>query len=501
MDTLNLLLSGFETALTWQNLLFCLIGVSVGMLVGILPGLGPSAGTALLIPLTFAMDPISAIIMLAGIFYGSMYGGTITTVLVNVPGEAASVITSLDGYPMAKQGRAGVALGLSAIGSFIGGTVSLIGLVMVAPLMVDFALAFGPQEFFALVIFGLTMVIGLAGKSIIRGSIAVIIGLILSMVGMAPGSGMVRFTFGFPQLLDGFDFVTIAMGLFGLSEILLSAEEQLKNPEKPAKMKGLFPNRNEWRPSLMAMGRGTILGFFTGLIPGTSSVVPALMSYSLEKKLAKDPSRFGKGAVEGVAGPETANNSFCGGALIPLFLLGIPSSATMAVLLGALILHGLTPGPTMFVQSPDFVWAVIASMFVGNLLLLFMNLPMAKMWAKVATIPSKLLFPIIISISIVGTYSISNSLWEVGGFLAFGIMGYLFKKADIPVAPIALVFILGGLMEESLLQTLTLFEGNLLKIFLRPFSGTLMVCSIAIIVFSIAAGIKKKKDHFMDVEV
>lgn len=501
MDTLQLLFSGFETALTWTNLLYCLIGVSIGMLVGILPGLGPSAGTALLVPITFVMEPISAIIMLAGIFYGSMYGGTITTVLVNVPGEAASVITSLDGYPMAKKGRAGVALGVSAIGSFIGGTISLFGLVLVAPLMLDFALAFGPPEFFALVIFGLTMVVGLAGKSIIRGSIAVLIGLILATIGMAPGSGIVRFSFGVPQLIDGFDFVTIAMGLFGLSEILLSAEQQLMKPEKPAKMSGLFPNRKEWKPSLMSMGRGTVLGFFSGLIPGTSSVVPALLSYSLEKKIAKDPSRFGKGAIEGVAGPETANNAFTGGALIPLFLLGIPSSATMAVLLGALILHGLTPGPTLFVQSPDFVWAVIASMFVGNLILLFMNLPMARMWAKVASIPAKLLFPIIIAISIVGTYSISNSLWDVGGFLAFGIMGYLFKKADIPVAPIALVFILGGLMEESLLQSLTLFEGNILQIFTRPFSGTLMVASIVIITLSIIAGVKKKKEALVDVEV
>ncbi|MCM3651374.1 tripartite tricarboxylate transporter permease [Metabacillus litoralis] len=501
METFSLLLAGFETALTWQNLIYCLIGVSVGMLVGILPGLGPSAGTALLIPMTFAMDPIPAIIMLAGIFYGSMYGGTITTVLVNVPGEAASVITALDGYPMARKGRAGVALGLSAIGSFIGGTLSIAGLVIVAPLLVDFALAFGPPEFFALIIFGMTMVIGLAGKSIIKGTIAVTIGLILALVGIAPGSGIVRFSFGSIHLLDGIDFVTIAMGLFGLSEILLSAEQQFKKTEEPPKLGGLFPQRNEWKPSLMSMGRGTVLGFFSGLIPGTSSVVPALMSYSLEKKLAKEPSRFGKGAVEGVAGPETANNAFCGGALIPLFLLGIPSSATMAVLLGAFILHGLTPGPTMFVQNADFVWAIIASMFIGNVLLLFMNLPMAKWWAKVANIPFKLLFPIIISVSIVGTYSISNSLWEVGAFLVFGIIGYLFKKADIPVAPIALVFILGGLMEESLLQSLNLFDGNLLSIFTRPIAGTLIVLSFVIITLSIIAGIKQKKDNFMDVEV
>lgn len=500
MDSFNLLMSGFETALTWQNLLYCFIGVSIGMFVGILPGLGPSAGTALLIPLTFGMDPITAIVMLSGIYYGSMYGGTITTVLVNVPGEAASVITSLDGYPMAKQGRAGVALGLSAIGSFIGGVIAIIGVTIVAPQLVKFALAFGPPEFFALIVFGMTMVIGLAGKSIIRGAIAVVIGLILAMVGMAPSSGVVRFSFGFPQLIDGFNFVTIAMGLFGLSEILLGIEQQMKKPEKPPVVKGLFPSKKEWKPSLMSIGRGTGLGFFMGLIPGTSSVVPALMSYSLEKKIAKKPSRFGQGAVEGVAGPETANNSFTGGALIPLFLLGIPSSATMAVLLGAFILHGLQPGPTLFVRHPDFVWAVIASMFIGNLLLLFLNLPMAKMWAKVAQVPFKLLFPIIIAVSLVGTYSISNSLWDVGWLLVFGLLGYFFKKADIPIAPIALMFILGNLMEKSLLQSLTLFNGNLFEIFTRPIAATFLILAFIALTLSIVAGMKNKKEHFADVE-
>ncbi|MFP7494690.1 tripartite tricarboxylate transporter permease [Terribacillus saccharophilus] len=501
MNTLELLMNGFMTALTWQNILFCLIGVSVGMLVGILPGLGPSAGTAILIPLTFAMDATSAIIMLAGIFYGSMYGGTITTVLVNVPGEAASVITSMDGYPMAKKGRAGVALGISAIGSFVGGVVGIIGVAFVAPHLVQFALSFGPPEYFALIVFGMTMVIGLAGKSIIRGSIAVLIGLVLAMFGLAPSTGELRFTFGSPFLIEGFDFVTIAMGLFGLSEILLGLEQQMKKPEAPPKVNKLMPEKNEIRPSAMSIGRGTVLGFFLGLIPGLSSVVPALMSYSIEKKLAKDPSRFGKGAIEGVAGPETANNSFTAGALIPLFLLGIPSSATMAVLLGAFVLHGLQPGPTMFVRDGDFVWAVIASMFVGNLLLLIMNLPMARMWAKIASVPFKMLFPIIIAISIVGTYSINNSLWDVGGLLGFGLLGYFLKKADIPVAPIALVFILGGMMEESLLQSMVLFEGNLTQIFTRPIAGTLLGLSILGLAISIYAGLRKKKDHLEDTEV
>lgn len=500
MESFNLLLSGFATAFTWWNLLFCLAGVSLGMLVGVLPGLGPSAGTAILIPVTFGMEPISAIILLSGVYYGSMYGGTITTVLVNVPGEAASVITSLDGYPMAQQGRAGVALGLAAIGSFVGGTFSILALSIVAPHLVQFALAFGPSDFFALVVFGMTMVISLAGSSLLRGTIAVLIGLALATIGMAPGSGVVRFYFGLPQLIDGLNFVTIAMGLFGLSEILIGMEESFLNPDKPAKVNKLFPERNEWRPSIMAIGRGSVLGFFMGLIPGTSSVVPALMSYAVEKRLAKDPSRFGKGAVEGVAGPETANNSFCGGALIPLFLLGIPSSATMAVLLGAFILHGLTPGPTLFVRHPDFVWAVIASMFIGNALLLFMNLPMARVWAKVASIPSKLLFPLIIGISIVGTYSISNSLWDVGGLIVFGLMGYFFKKVDIPVAPIALMFILGKLMETSLLQALAIFQGNIFHILLRPIAGTLIVLSILMLLLSYFAGVKNKKGFLQDAE-
>lgn len=501
METIHLLMKGFEIALSWQNILYCLIGVSIGMLVGILPGLGPSAGTALLIPLTFSMDPISAIIMLSGIFYGSMYGGTITTVLVNVPGEAASVVTSLDGYPMAQKGRAGVALGISAIGSFVGGVAAIIGVALVAPHLVKFALSFGPPEYFALILFGMTMVVGLAGKSIIRGVLSVLIGLVLAMFGIAPSSGDIRFAFGQPFLIDGFDFVTIAMGLFGLSEILLGLEEQMKKPEKPPELKGLLPSRQELRPSMMSIGRGTVLGFFLGLIPGISSVVPSLLSYSMEKRLAKDPSRFGKGAIEGVAGPETANNSFTGGALIPLFLLGIPSSATMAVLLGAFVLHGLQPGPTLFVRHADFVWAVIASMFIGNLLLLFMNLPLAKFWAKIASIPFKLLFPIIIAVSIVGTYSISNSLWDVGGLLVFGLLGYFLKKADIPVAPIALVFILGKMMEESLLQTLALYGGNFLEIFTRPISGTLMALSVLAISLSMLAGFKNKKTLLEDTEV
>ncbi|GAB7056718.1 MULTISPECIES: tripartite tricarboxylate transporter permease [unclassified Paenibacillus] len=487
------LLSGFETAFSWWNLLYCFIGVTIGMLVGVLPGLGPTTGTAVLLPLTFGMEPISAIIMLSGIYYGAMYGGTITSVLINTPGEAASVITCLDGHPLAKQGRAGTALGVAGIGSFIGGTLSIIGLALIGPPIARLALQFGPPEFFALMILGMTMVIGLMGKSVIRGMIAAVIGLNLALIGLDPVTGVVRFSFDRMELMNGFDFVPLAMGLFGISEILISAEKNLK-AEKPPKVKGLLPRREEWKPTIAAILRGSGLGFIIGLLPGTNSVIPAILSYSLEQKLAKDPSRFGKGAIEGVAGPETANNSYCGGALIPLFTLGIPSSPVIAVLLGAFIMHGLTPGPQLFQKNPDFVWAVIASMFIGNFILLIMNLPMAGFWAKITMIPFKLLFPIILAVAAVGAYSVSNSLFDVGVMVAFGIVGYIFKKVDIPLAPIVLTFVLGKLMEDSLMQSLTIYKGDFFALFTRPLSGTLLILSIVIMILSILAGFKKKKE-------
>ncbi|NOU93510.1 tripartite tricarboxylate transporter permease [Paenibacillus sp. LMG 31456] len=501
MDAFSQLIAGFETALTLWNLLYCLIGVTVGMFVGVLPGLGPTTATALLIPITFGMEPVSAIIMLAGIYYGGMYGGTITSVLINTPGEAASVITCLDGHPLAKQGRAGVALGVAGIGSFIGGTVSIIGLALIGPALAEFALRFGPPEFFSLMSFGLIMVIGLMGKSLVRGMIAAFLGLTLSLIGMDPVSGAIRFTFDQPFLLNGLDLVTVAMGLFGLSEILIGMEN-LATSERPAKVKGLLPERSEWKGTANSIGRGTVLGFITGLIPGTNSVIPTMLSYSLEKKIAKDPSRFGKGAVEGVAGPETANNAYCGSALIPLFTLGIPSSPTIAILLGAFIMHGLTPGPVLFQTNPNFVWAIIASMFIGNLFLLIMNLPMAGMWAKIAMVPPKLLYPIILIISVLGAYTVNNDLWDVGVMFVFGIVGYVMKKLDIPMAPIVLTFVLSKLMESSLLQSYKLFEGDLLQFFHRPISATLLILAFIVLIFSVTAEIKNRKSKFAgDVEM
>ncbi|MBP1157016.1 MULTISPECIES: tripartite tricarboxylate transporter permease [unclassified Paenibacillus] len=493
METIDLLMIGFAQALTWQNLLFCLIGVSIGMFVGVMPGLGPVAGTAILIPLTYGMDPTSAIIMLSGIYYGAMYGGTITSVLINIPGEAASVITCLDGHQLAKQGRAGVALGVSAIGSFVGGITALLGLTFIAPPLSQFALRFGPPEFFALMLLGLMMLIGLMGKSLVKGFIAAAFGLILSLVGIDPISGAIRFTSGVPEFLGGIDFVIVAMGLFGISEILMNAENR-NSTHKPEKVRGLFPRKGEWSPTWKSIGRGTGLGFFIGLIPGANAVLASLASYAMEKRVAKNPERFGKGAIEGVAGPETANNACSGSALIPLFTLGLPSSPTVAVIMGALIMHGLQPGPQLFNENSEFAWAVIASMFIGNIILLIMNLPLANMWAKIAQIPYNILLPLIIMFTLVGAYTVRNNVFDVGVMIVFGLIGYLMKKLDIPIAATVLTLVLGAEIEASLLQSLAISNGSFSIFFSRPIAAVLLVITTLILFFSILAGVKKKKD-------
>lgn len=492
MDNLSLLLHGFDLAVAGNNLLFCLIGVTVGQIVGVLPGLGPVAGTAMLIPLTYAMTPTAAVIMLSGIFYGAMYGGTITSVLINVPGEGASVITCIDGYKMAKQGRGGNALGVAAIGSFIGGGIAVLFLTFLGPTLAKYALKFGPPEFFSLMVFGLLLLVGLIGKSVIKGMIAAIIGVLLALIGQDPATGVERFLFGQIELLEGIDFVVLAIGLFGLSEILGNAEEDM-SLNKPEKIAGLIPPRSEWKACAGAILRGTGIGGFLGLIPGTSASIASLMSYSLERKLAKDPSRFGKGAIEGVAGPETANNSYAGAALIPLFTLGIPTSPTIAVLLGAFIMHGLTPGPLLYAKNPDFVWAVIASMFIGNLLLLIMNMPMAKWWAKIALVPYHLLFPLILLVCMVGVYSVNRSLWDIGLTIAFATIGYLMKKWQLPTAALILSYVLGKNIEYTMVQTLALSDNGLLMLFERPISGTLMTLCGVILVFGLYTTIKNKR--------
>lgn len=493
MEALGYLLQGLETAVSGWNLLYALIGVTFGMLVGVLPGLGPTAGTALLLPLTFGMSPVAAVIMLAGIYYGAMYGGTITSVLINTPGESASLITCLDGYPMARQGRAGTALGVAAIGSFIGGMFALGLLIFVGPLVAQQALKFGPPEYFALVVVGLSLLVGLMGKSLVRGLIGALFGLTLAFIGIDSVTGTLRFTFGQTDLEDGLEFVSLAMGLFGLSEIFMTAEENLHaQATKPPKIQNMLPRREEWGPALKSILRGSALGSLIGLVPGTNSVIPTILSYSIEKKVAKDPSRFGKGAIEGVAGPETANNAYAGAALIPLFTLGIPSSPSVAILLGAFIMHGLTPGPTLMQKNPEFVWGVIASMFIGNLILLVMNLPLANVWAQITRIPFRILLPNILIIMAVGSYSINNRLFDVGMMLAFGILGYFMKKVQFPLGPVLLTYVLGKILETSLMKSLTIFNGSFMGFFQRPISATLLVIAISIIAVSLYFGAKDK---------
>jgi len=489
VETFQLLMSGFATVMQPSNLIFAIMGCFLGTLIGVLPGIGPSAGTAILIPVTFALSPTQAIIMLAAIYYGTMYGGTITSVLVNVPGEAASAITCIEGYEMAKRGRAGSALAVAAIGSFVGGTVATIGLVVVALPLARFALRFGPPEFFCLMVVGLSLVTGLAGKSLVRALMSAMVGLLIAMVGIDPVMGAPRFTFGQAELLDGFGIVPVLMGVFGIGEILLNTEAQ-KASVIETSFRSLIPTAKEMRDSVGAIARGTGIGFFLGLIPGVGAIIPTFMSYIVERKVSKNPEKFGTGVIQGVAGPETANNAYANAALIPLFAMGIPGSPTIAILMGAFMIHGLVPGPFLFQEHASFVWAVIASLYVGNVILLIMNLPMIPMWVAVLKIPYGILFTLILGFCVVGAYSLNNSSFDVGVMLIFGIIGYLFKKLDIPLAPMTLTLILGPLMERGLRQSLEMSHGDFTIFFTRPISATLLAIA-AIFVITTSLGIAK----------
>jgi putative tricarboxylic transport membrane protein len=481
VDTLQNLLMGFSVALTLQNLLFALLGSVLGTVIGVLPGIGPVAGCAMLIPLTFQIPPAGAIIMLTALFYGTQYGGTITSVLLNVPGEAASAITCIDGYQMTKQGRAGSALAMAAIGSFVGGTFATVVLVLAAGPLSRLALEFGPVEFFALIMLGLSLLMGLAGKSMVKALMAGMVGLLLAMIGMDPVQGAPRFTFGQLEFMDGIAFVPVIMGLFGLSEILANAERPFTEVFI-SKIGSLIPPRKDLEHSVGPMVRGSIIGTLLGLIPGMTNSATSFLSYIAEKKISKYPERFGSGMIEGVVGPETSNNAHANGALIPLFTLGIPASPTVAVIMGAFLMHGLIPGPLLFKEHPDVVWGVIASFYVGNIILLILNLPLIGIWIKILKIPYGILFGIIMAFMVVGAYSVNNTIFDVMIMTIFGLIGYLLRKLDFPLAPIVLTLILGPMMERALRQSLEMSRGSL-KIFLAsPIAVVLLALTALILI-------------------
>ncbi|TDL40092.1 tripartite tricarboxylate transporter permease [Arthrobacter nitrophenolicus] len=453
------LLNGFLTVLTPTNLIFAFIGCVLGMLVGVLPGFGPAAATALLLPVTFTLGPVTAIIMLAAILYGSAYGGTITAVLINVPGETSSVATTIDGYQMARRGRAGPALAIAAIGSFIGGLIGVLGFVAAAPLS-KLALAFGPAEFFALTLLGLTLVVGLGTGSIVKALISAAIGLLLGVVGLDPANGVARFTFGSRDLFDGLNFIPVIMGIFGLSELFASIGETMNSKRRPITVGQIMPSRGELKQSAAPILRGSILGFGTGLLPGSPGAIASFGSYVIEKRLSKQPWRFGKGAIEGVAGPESANNSNAIAGMIPMFILGIPTSATMAIMMGAFIVNGLVPGPLLFNDHPDVAWGIIASLVVGNVILLVLNLPLVRVWVAFLRTPFPVLYCFVIAFMIIGAYSIDGSVFNVFVMVAAGLLGLLLKKLDVPLTPIALTLVLGQMMERSLNTSLQISHGS-----------------------------------------
>jgi putative tricarboxylic transport membrane protein len=491
IETLHSLLAGFAVALAPQNLAFALIGSVVGTAVGVLPGIGPIAGIAILLPLSFKLDPTGAIIMLSAIYYGAMYGGTITSVLMNVPGEGASAVTCVDGYQMALQGRGGAALAIAALGSFVGGTFATMVLVFAAPPLAAVALNFGPPEFFALMVLGLVLLVAFSGDRLLLGSMSALLGLALALPGTDFVEGTPRLTFGVPELADGIGFVPVIMGLYGIGEVLASLERRDAKVElRASRWTSGWLARADLRASAMPILRGSLIGTCLGLIPGIGAILPTIAAYATEKGLARDPSRFGRGAIEGVAGPETANNAYASGALVPLFTLGIPASPTIAVLLGAFMMNGLTPGPFLFKEKPDFVWGVIASLYIGNLILVLLNLPLVGLWVKLLRTPRAILFGLVLAFTTLGAFVTSNSVFDIGVLLAFGIIGYLFSKLGIPIAPMAFTVILGPLTENALRQALSMSGGELAVLTRGWLSTGLLALAAVVVVWSIAATLR-----------
>ena len=481
MDILDLLLQGFRIGLEPGNLFSCFVGVFLGTLTGVLPGLGPTAAVSLLLPVTFGMSPVSAIIMLAGIYYGTMYGGSTTSILVNIPGETASVVTCLDGYQMGLNGRAGPALGIAAFGSFIAGTLGLVGLMLLAQPLAQFALQFGPAEYFCIICTGLILLSFISRGPMVKSLIIASLGIILSCVGIDIITSKTRMTFDLLELADGVGLVPLVMGLFGISEVLINLEREIK--EEGAllhlKVKDLFPTREDWRRSKGPIVRGSVLGFFLGILPGIGTVTSSFFAYAVEKKLSKHPERFGQGMIEGVAAPESANNAATAGAFIPLFTLGIPVNPVMALLFGALLIHGIQPGPLLMQKHPEMFWGPVSSMYIGNVMLLVLNLPLIPLWVQILKVPKRVLLPLILLFCIIGAFSLNNSIIEVLIMALFGMIGYVLRKAGYDMAPFVLGFVLGPTLETNFRQSL-LISGGDFSIFL---SSSICIVSILIFIF------------------
>lgn len=500
MDIFSGLLSGFQVVFQPVHFLYCFLGVFVGTLVGVLPGIGPVGAMSILLPTTFGVSPVAGVVMLAGIYYGAMYGGSTTSILVNIPGEAASVVTCLDGYQMARKGRAGPALGMSALGSFIGGTFSIIALMFLAYPLSEVAVQFGPPEYFSLMCMGLVVVTYLAKGSLSKALVMAILGLILGVVGTDPISGKLRFTLGFAELADGIDLVPLAMGLFGISEVLTNIEKPIKRVIFEAKIEHLLPNREDWKRSTGPIIRGSVLGFFLGILPGGGSILASFVSYSMEKKISKHPEQFGTGAIEGLAGPETANNAATGGAFVPLLALGIPPNVVMALLFGALLVHGVYPGPMLMKQHPEIFWGTIASMYVGNAMLLVLNLPLIGLWVKLLKVPYRILFPLILLFTLIGSYTINNKTFDVLVMIVSGLAGYILRKFEYEEAPLILAFILGPILEQAFRQSLIMSNGSLAVFLTRPIALVALALSAFLLASTVIGVFRQARKRVSQME-
>ena len=484
METLTHILNGFSVCLQPINLWYTFVGVFLGTIIGVLPGIGPTAGIALLIPVSYGMNPTSALIMMSGIYYGARYGGSTTSILIRTPGEASSVMTTLDGYEMARKGRAGAALAVSAIGSFIAGTLGVVGLTLFALPLASMALKFGPAEYFTLMLFAMTCVSSLSGKSPAKGMLSTLLGLVIATIGIDLQSGQPRYTMGIAEFQDGVGFIVVVVGLFAVAEVFRGMEDIYKGTAPPMiRISGkLWLTRDEWMRSIGPIWRGGVIGFIIGVLPGAGGTIAAILSYTMEKRLAKRPEEFGTGAIEGVAGPESANNSDTAGAMVPLLTLGVPGGGATAVMLGAFIMYGIQPGPLLFQNRPDLVWGLVDSMYIGNIMCLILNLPLIGIFVRLLYIPSGILYPLIVAISVIGAYAINGSTLDLYLILFFGVVGYVFGKIDIPVAPLVLSLVLGGIMEQSFRQAMTISGGNP-KIF---FGSTITVSLVILSIVSVA---------------